>query len=272
SGADVLIVARVLGPATVVIYSCTAKLVTVLQNQPQMLASIALPGLSQMKTSESRDRTRRATVCLTQGMLFVAGAVFSVVLALNHQFVNLWVGAKFFGGVPLTLLVLANFMIRLIDYTLALALFAFGYERSLALRYLADALVSAGLATILITPLGLPGVATGFLLGGILVAVPIDIYLLARELQISILQVVQPYIPYLWRCAVVSVMAYAINQWIEIPNFFVLVAVGLFIGLLYLGVMIPYVWRSELGAYVRPVWNSLESNLRGRVLGWSNNS
>ena len=135
SGVDLLIVARVLGPTTVVLYFCTSKLVTVLQNLPQTLAGIALPGLSQLKVSESRERTIKATICLTQGMLFVAGAVFTVVLALNQQFVNLWVGAKFFGGVTLTLLVVANFFVRLIDYTLALALFAFCSGKKSSFKY-----------------------------------------------------------------------------------------------------------------------------------------
>jgi len=271
-GADVIIVARVLGPATVVLYSCTSKLVTVLQNQPQALAGIALPGLSQMKASESRERTMKATICLTQGMLFVAGAVFTVVLALNQHFVNLWVGAKFFGGTALTILVVMNFLVRLIDYTLALALFAFGYEKISALRFLLDAVVSTSLAIALVRPLGLPGVTAGFLFGASCVAIPIDIYLLARELKISMMTVIQPYLPYVWRCGVVGAAAFFAFQRIDIPNLFGLVLAGCAIGVAYLAVMVPHVWRSDLGEYVRMAIAGLESRMRGRVLGWSDNA
>lgn len=106
SGTDLLIIARAFGPATVVIYSCTAKLVTVLQNQPQTLAGVALPGLSQMKTAESRERILQATTSLTQAMLLLAGAVFCIVFATNQQFVTTWLGAGFFGGMTLTALIL----------------------------------------------------------------------------------------------------------------------------------------------------------------------
>jgi len=266
NGVDLLIVARVLGPTTVVLYFCTSKLVTVLQNMPQTLAGIALPGLSQLKVSESRERTIKATICLTQGMLFVAGAVFTVVLALNQQFVNLWVGAKFFGGVTLTLLVVANFFVRLIDYTLALALFAFGYEKTIAIRFVADAVVSVGVATAMIGPLGLPGVAIGFLVGAACVAVPIDICLLAHALNISMAQVVQPYIPYVWRCGTVGTAAFVIMRRIDLPNLFALLIAGCIIGLTYLCVMVPYVWRSELSEYVRPAIAGLQSSVAGRVL------
>ena len=53
AGSDLLIVGRSISAATVVVYSSTIKLIAVLQNQPQILASVALPGLSHMKTSES---------------------------------------------------------------------------------------------------------------------------------------------------------------------------------------------------------------------------
>jgi len=269
AGADILIVARVLGPATVVIYSCTCKLVAVLQNQPQTLASIALPGLSQMKVAASRERRINATVCLTQGMLVVAGAVFSVVLALNKDFVTLWVGPKFFGGLTLTILVVMNFLVRLVDYTLALALFAFGHEKVSAIRFLLDGVVSVSVASLLIGPLGLPGVVIGFLCGAACVAIPIDIYLLARELQLSLVQIVQPYVPYLWRCGVVGLVAFAIMQTLEIPSLFILAIVAAAIGIVYMLIVIPHVWRSALGDYLRSAITSLQSFTRSRMLRFS---
>src|ERR1700730_3222318 len=146
AGTDLLIVARAFGPAAVVIYSCTAKLITVLQNQPQTLAGVALPGLSHMKTSESRERILQATTSLTQAMLLLVGAVFCIVLTINQQFVTVWLGARFFGGMRLTVLLLLNFLVQQIDYTLAIALFAFGYEKLAAIRLLADGALGVILA------------------------------------------------------------------------------------------------------------------------------
>jgi O-antigen/teichoic acid export membrane protein len=250
-GTDLLIIARVFGPATVVIYSCTGKLVQVLQQQPQVLASTALPGLSQMKTSEGRDRIRKATTCLTQAMIFVAGAIVCVVLPLNQQFINHWIGARYFGGVTLTALFLANFLLRLIDYTLAIALFAFGHEKLYAIRSLADGVFSVVLASILARPLGLNGVILGFLCGALLVAIPMDLRRFGKEFDVSILEAIRPYMAYLWRIAAVGAAAFLILRRIYLPNLFSLAVAGVLVGLLYLLVTWPYLRTSELGEYMR---------------------
>ena len=147
---DLLIVGRALGAATVVVYSCTSKLITVLQNQPQTFAGMALPGLTQMKVSESRKRIQQAMTSLTQGMLLLSGGVFCVVLAVNQQFVTFWLGPQFFGGMRLTLLVLLNFLAIQVDYTFTIALFAFGHERFLSIRQLVNGAVSVALASIFV--------------------------------------------------------------------------------------------------------------------------
>lgn len=266
SGMDLLIIAPVLGPAMVVVYSCTGKLVQVLQNQPQSLASYALPGLSQMKAAESRERIRIAATCLTQAMVLVGGAIFCVVLPLNQQFVSLWTGSRYFGGLTVTVLFLVNFMARLIDYTLAMALFAFGYEKLYAVRAMLDGLVSAGLAIILVGPLGLKGVLIGFACGALLVAIPIDLYLFSREFGVSILQSVRPYFPYLWRFTIVGCAALPIVGRIDIPNLFVWTVIASVIGLVYLALAFPYVNRSELGGYIRAAVSSYRTAIRARFL------
>jgi O-antigen/teichoic acid export membrane protein len=266
SGLDLLIIAPVLGPATVVVYSCTGKLVQVLQNQPQSLASYALPGLSQMKAAESRERIRTAATCLTQAMVLVGGAIFCVVLPLNQQFVHLWTGSRYFGGLTLTILFLVNFVARLIDYTLAMALFAFGYEKPYAVRSMLDGVVSATLAIILVGPLGLQGVLLGFTCGALLVAIPIDLYLFAREFEVSVLECVRPYFPYLWRFTIVGCVALPIVALIEIPNLFVLVITASAIGLIYLLLAFPYVRRSELGGYIRAAVAGYRTAMRARFI------
>ncbi len=266
SGMDLLIIAPVLGPAMVVVYSCTGKLIQVLQNQPQSLASYALPGLSQMKAAESRDRIRTAATCLTQAMILVGGAIFCAVLPLNQQFVSLWIGSRYFGGGTLTILFLVNFMARLIDYTLAMALFAFGYEKLYAVRAMLDGLVSAGLAIMLVGRLGLTGVLIGFVCGALLVAIPIDLYLFSREFGVSILQSVRPYLPYLWRFTLVGCAALPIVARIHIPNLFVWAVIASTIGLIYVLISFRYVSHSELGGYIRAALASYREVIRERLV------
>jgi O-antigen/teichoic acid export membrane protein len=271
-GADLLIIARVLGPATVVIYSCTAKLITVLQNQPQIVAGVALPGLSHMKTSESRERILRATTSLTQAILLLAGIVFCIVLSVNRQFVTLWLGASFFGGMQLTALLLVNFLVRQIDYTLAIALFALGYERLSAIRCLLDGVTSVVLASLLVGRFGLVGVALGFLCGGVFVAIPVDLYFFMREFNISAFQAIRPYASYLWRFAVIGCGGLAIMMGIGSVSVWSMVAVAGSVALAYLLVVFPYVWGTPLRDYIQSAVASARAGMRSRILSWSNNA
>jgi len=271
AGTDLLIIGRALGPATVVVYSCTIKLITVLQNQPQILASVALPGLSHLKASEPRQQVLHKTISLTQAMFVMIGAVFCVVLAVNQQFVMVWLGPKFFGGLELTYILLLNFLVRQIDYTLSLALFAFGYEKPLTIRTLLDGIVTFGLAMILVRPFGLVGVAIGALCGGLCVALPTDVFLYMREFKLSFVGVFRPYAPYLWRFAVVGIAGLAFAAQFHAPNWFNLTVITTFVVVAYLLLVLPYAWRTPLRGYVEPTISTLRSAVPTRILGWSNN-
>ena len=268
-GTDLLIVARAFGPAAVVIYSCTAKLITVLQNQPQTLAGVALPGLSHMKTSESRERILQATTSLTQAMLLLVGAVFCIVLAINKQFITVWLGARFFGGMMLMALMLLNFLFRQIDYTLAIALFACGYEKMSAIRCLLDGATSVGLALLFVGRFGLVGVALGFLCGVLLVALPIDSFLMTREFKVSVFELVRPYMSFLWRFALVGSLGWAIGNWIGASNWISVALIAVVVGIAYLLVVLPYVWRTPLRGYIQSIATAVASAMRSWIPGWS---
>jgi O-antigen/teichoic acid export membrane protein len=271
AGSDLLIVGRTISVATVVVYSSTNKLTTVLQNQPQILARLAVPGLSHMKTSESRERILQASTSLTQAMLLLAGGIFCVVLAGNQQFVTLWLGAHFFGGMQLTFILLLTFFLRQADYTLAVTLFAFGHEKLISIRALVDGVVSVTIAILLVRHWGLPGVAFGFLCGAAFVSIPADIFLLTRTLQVSVGELSRPYLPYLWRIAVAGCVAVAVRNWFGAPNLLHLVITTSAVGLVYLLLVIPYVWTTPLRGYIQGATATFTSAMRTRVLGWSNN-
>jgi O-antigen/teichoic acid export membrane protein len=275
AGSDVLIVGRSISAATVVIYNSTNKLIAVLQNQPQILASVALPGLSHMKTSESRERILQATTSLTQAMLLLAGGVFCIVLAVNQQFVTWWLrhlpagGAHFFGGMPLTVVLLLTFLLRQADYTLAVTLFAFGHEKWLSIKALIDGAASVAIAFLLVGHWGMAGVACGFLCGAACVSIPADVFLLTRTLQVSVGEISRPYLPYVWRFVVVGGAALAIRQWLGAPDLLHLAITTSLAGLVYLLVVMPYVWTTPLRGYIERATASLTSSMRTRVPGWS---
>jgi hypothetical protein len=91
-----------------------------------------------------------------------------------------------------------------------------------------------------------------------------DLYLFAREFQVTIWQVVLPYIPYIWRFVVVGSVAWPILARIDIPNLFFLGLAATAIGSAYLLLVLPYVLRSELGVYIRSALAGYQTMLRAR--------
>jgi O-antigen/teichoic acid export membrane protein len=269
AASDILIVGRTINAATVVVYSSTAKLIAVLQNQPQTLASVALPGISHMKTSESRERILQATTSLTQAMLLLAGGIACIILAINQQFVTWWLGAHLFGGMQLTGILLLTFLLRQADYTLAIALFAFGHEKRLSIKALIDGVVSVLIAFLLVGHWGLVGVAFGFLCGAAIVSLPADFWLLTRTLQVPFGELRRPYLPYVWRFAVSGCVALAVRNWFGAPNLLHVVVSASIVGVFYLLLVLPYVWTTPLRGYIQDATATITSAMRTRVLGWS---
>lgn len=266
AGSDLLLVGRFINAATVVVYSSTGKLITVLQNQPQILANIALPGLSHMRTSESRERTLQAATSLTQAMLLMAGGVFCVVLAINQQFVTWWLGPRFFGGVALTIVLLLTFLLRQADYTLAVTLFAFGHERWISIRALIDGAVSVLIAGVLVHTWGLVGVAFGFLCGVLFVSIPADVFMLSRSLGVSPAVLSRPYVAYLWRIAVAGGVAIAVENWVAAPNLAHIALSASIAAAFYLLLVLPHVWRTPLRGYIEGAIATAKLSIRTRAL------
>jgi O-antigen/teichoic acid export membrane protein len=261
-GTDVLVIGKLLGPAAVVPYACTVKLVQVLSNQPQMLTQVAIPALSELRAGGAGQDLRRVCVALTQAMLILSGGVFCVVLATNEGFVNWWVGAGQFGGLALTALVLANMLLRHWNLTVGCVLFAFGFERRLALTALLDGLLSVG-ATLALTPLyGLEGAAAGALLGVLLVSLPSNLSALAGAQAVPLSWLLRALAPWGWRFAALAALCGASAAGFVPRGFAPLALVGAGVGAAYTLLMLPVLWRDPLGVYVRPRVHALAARFR----------
>src|SRR5205807_1556651 len=142
NGTDLVIIAKLLGPAAVVPYAFTGKLITVLANQPQLLIQAAAPALSEMRAGETAQRQLQACNALSQAMLLASGAVACVVMVVNRGFVSWWTGAAQYGGFTLCALLLVNMLLRHWNNPLVYSVFCFGGERRLALTTLFDGLLT----------------------------------------------------------------------------------------------------------------------------------
>lgn len=266
-GTDFVIIGRVLGAAAVVPYAVTQKMLTVLANQPQMIMEMATPGLSQMKTSESRENIFRVCNALTLSMLIASGAVVCVYLAVNHSFVNWWIGASQFGGSTLTLAMAACLLLRQWNTTSVYTIFALGYERRISITTLVEGVVNVAAAFLLVHWLGPIGAPLGSVLGLCLVSVPGNFSALAHELQMPMLRVAAPLWPWLWRMSLAGAFAAVVGlRWRA--NLPYVAGVAFLVGGAYVLLMLPMIMNSHLRRYLpSPVTRVWESMLRR--LNWS---
>jgi hypothetical protein len=175
------------------------------------------------------------------------------VLAVNAGFVRWWVGPEQFGGLALTLLLLAAMIIRHFNTTNIYALFCFGHERRLALTGLADGVVTLIISTLLVRAFGLLGAPLGAIAGVILVSAPLNLAELSRETGVSRGRIVSTLAPWAWRFAVVAAVAGLTGAWIQPASFVFLAILGAAAGLFYALAVVAPLLRSPAGAYLRPL-------------------
>jgi O-antigen/teichoic acid export membrane protein len=130
SGSDLLMIGSLLGAQSVVLYSCTSKLTSVLANHPQLVMASATPALSELWAAGRRERLVELVTALTLAMLCLSGLIVCLTLALNEGFVTWWVGRQQFGGGALTLLLAGQLVLRHWNIALIYGLVAFGLERA----------------------------------------------------------------------------------------------------------------------------------------------
>jgi O-antigen/teichoic acid export membrane protein len=260
-GTDVLIIGKLLGPAAVVPYVCTGKLMAVLANQPQMLMQVAMPGLSELRARQERERLSGVCIALSQSMLLASGAVVCVVLATNQGFVSWWVGAKQFGGFLLTMLVLMNMLLRHLNLSVAYILFSFGRERRLAVASLLDGFFTVCSAIVLTRMFGFVGAALSLVIGVCLVSLPSNLTALASADAVPVSRLLKSLGPWFWRFAILALAAGGLAQRFTPNTFPKLAATTVVIAGVYAVVMLPIVWRDPLGQYVRPRLTPLATKL-----------
>ena len=252
NGSDILIIGKLLGPLAVVPYVCTGKLISVLSNQPQMLLDLALPGMSEMRYSESRQRIQQASTALSQITLLFSGALVCAVLTLNRSFVSWWVGAGQYGGFKLTAVILALTLLRHWSRTLINTIFCFGYERWISLVCLTDGAVTVISAIVLVHFFGPIGAPMGAILGVCLVSLPSNLWALARELDVSAGSLVSPVMGWAVRLLFLAALVSFLQRSLSWQHFSAMVLVGLASLLVYAVIMAPVALSPPCSLYVKP--------------------
>ena len=253
NGTDVVIVGALLGPAAVVPYACTGKLIAVLANQPQSILQSAAPALSELRPTGDRARMFQVSAALSQATLAVSGLVACIVLAANEGFVTWWVGGDQFSGVGLTLLMLAAMLVRHVNTTTVYALFCFGHERRLALTALADGVVTIGAGVVFVAAFGIAGGPLGALVGAAVVSVPWNLRAFSRETGVGRAALVASLGPWAIRFAIVAVVAGLSGMLVRPSTFTGVAAIGCVAAGLYALAVVSPLLRSPAGIYLQPI-------------------
>lgn len=251
-GSELLIIARVIGPEAVVVYSCTDKLGSVLSNQPLAILQAALPALSQMKVAESRERLLQVCTALMHATLIASGAIACCVLAVNQSFVTRWVGATQFGGVPLVACLLLTMLLRHWNSAAVYSIFCFGHEKRISVTTLLDGVVTVGAGLLLVRSLGPIGAPLGSMLGVVLVSLPGNLGALASESGVTRWTLLRSSAPWAWRFVLVALPVGYFAVKVPALSIPALVVAGSVAGVIYLMFMMSLVLKAPLGIYVRP--------------------
>jgi O-antigen/teichoic acid export membrane protein len=212
----------------------------------------AFPGLAELKSSAPRSKIRHAALALSQAILSLSGAVSCVVLAVNHSFIDWWVGANQYGGGMLSALIVVAILVRHWNLTFTYSLFCFGYERRLALTGLGDGITTVFATALLIPHVGAIGAPLGMIIGTCLVNIPANLVALGREMQTSPLSLLSASTGWAVRFVVVAAVAMITSRMWSPHGFLQIALEGAFIGALYSGLLLPVLLRGPLGSYVRP--------------------
>jgi hypothetical protein len=229
----------------------------VLANQAQILMQTAIPGLCEVKTGETKERTFQVLVSLTHAILFLSGLIVTVTLMVNHWFVGWWVTDKQYAGLVLTLAFGTTVVVRHWTTTTAFTVFCFGHQRRISLTNLCDGFVTAGACLALTMGFGLPGAAVGSAVGALVVSLPCNLRVIARDTGVSVGQLIVATLgSWIWRFAgLLAVVLWITTHW-KPRNLPEAAAAAIVTAVAYCLLMLPSIFRSPLGDYIRPLLSS----------------
>ena len=176
-------------PEWVTIYAVTAKLSTMSTQIAWVLPDSGLVGLAQLY-GEHRDpgRLRSVVIMILRLHLLLAGGAVCGFLAFNPAFVSRWVGAAFFGGLPLNALLAAAIIAASLIHGLITTASVLGNRLKVGTITLVNGVAQAAMALVFGHFWGLVGIASAGLLAGALTAVPAGVILLRPATQLTVRQ------------------------------------------------------------------------------------
>jgi O-antigen/teichoic acid export membrane protein len=266
NSADIIVIGRTLGPAATLRYSFTDKVQTLVNNQPYMIADLAGPALAQVRASEKPERFTTAVGALAGVVLVFSGGIAIPILAGNHAFVRVWIGEQHFGGLVLTALLVANMIVRHLQFSFGVAVFYAGRVREITILSLADGVASLVLTIILVRAIGIAGAPLASIVSCLTMQTPWTLVLLGREMRRSVLSVLAPLLPWFTRFVPIVALAWAAGSWLGPRSDVGAAAAAAVLAAAYGLTMLPLLKRPPFDMYANRYLSKFAS-IRRRLLG-----
>lgn len=164
SQSEIILVASLARPELAVVYALTRKAADLGRSLVDMIGFATYGGFAHLIGGPQRDQAQAVRSQILSLHLSAAIAVAAAYLAVNRSLVSTWVGADFFGGLPLVFLMALQSVVLGHSYLINLFYRATGrvVEGSLALA--AEAVVRLPLLAALLQLFGLPGLPAAAIL------------------------------------------------------------------------------------------------------------
>jgi len=235
---DNLIVATVLDPRLTTILSLTRKSADIIMMILMRIPSSFMPGIAHLSGEADKAKLKKYAIILTKVILVIGLWSMGGMLFLNEDFVRLWVGSEFYGGILLTFLIALACFLLVVNNVMYHNIFAVGEIQTAAKATMFEALLRIPSSIIFCQIWGIKGVV----LAGILAALPTSFFMQLRcflnVLKLSWRKIVPTFVRILFQSVVPIATGYIIHlYWIpqNLPELFLFIVAYLALGVIYYG-------------------------------------
>lgn len=166
SSTDSMVIAAALGASHVTPYAVTSKLATTFNSAIASKPPIAVfPAISQMYAQGEMNKVRGSFIRLSEYSTRLAMIGCAIMLLANQQFVGLWVGPSYFGGVSLNFIFAYWVLQSTLIHGIGVMVHATGDLRNWVFMSLAEVALNLAFTLLLVKPFGVVGVALGTAIG-----------------------------------------------------------------------------------------------------------
>lgn len=258
---DNILVAWMLGPAAVVPFFLTRRLLDIATGQIQSLGGASWAGLAELYHMGRLEVFRERVIELTRLTVVAAVALLGVIAIYNERFITLWIGGERYGGDPLTALAAVN------GFLLAIfSLWSWLFGGTGKIASIAPVGVTASAVNVIVSVLatwrvGVTGPLIGTLCGFCFVSLWWLPFLMRREFGFSLRRLLAAVVSPVVIAAPVPLVA-AIVMWAtnHQPGWILLLTEMSATALITLG----WSWLAVLAAHERALWRSRMPAMRNR--------